>query len=173
MNSSNGAQTLVVAKHCPNDLQPDAAGWCLNDFVLVKKLGVGGASAVYQAIHRRSRACVALKLYFKSKLTALNTHQVQREVTIHSRLNHPSIISLVRPSAASPRCVGALPASPLAATGLEQCAEAALARLSDTYMYWEGLLIVTQWHCSQPHVRSVPGTAASCADGATCQRPVA
>jgi serine/threonine protein kinase len=93
--SSNASKTLVVAKHCPKELQPDSAGWCLNDFVLVKKLGVGGASAVYQAIHRRSRACVALKLYFKSKLTALNTHQVQREVAIHSGLNHPSIISLV------------------------------------------------------------------------------
>lgn len=97
MSSSSGSQTLVVAKHCPKELQPDHSGWSLNNFVLVKKLGVGGASAVYQAIHRHSRACVALKLYFKSKLTALNTHQVQREVTIHSRLNHPSIISLVRP----------------------------------------------------------------------------
>jgi serine/threonine protein kinase len=97
MSQSNGSQTLVVAKHCPKELQPDSAGWSLNDFVIVKKLGVGGASAVYQALHRRSRACVALKLYFKSKLTALNTHQVQREVTIHSRLRHPSIISLVCP----------------------------------------------------------------------------
>lgn len=101
MSNSQGSRNLAVAKHCPKELQPDSGAWCLNDFVLVKKLGVGGASAVYQAIHRRSRACVALKLYFKAKLTALNTHQVQREVTIHSRLNHPSIISLVRAPAVS------------------------------------------------------------------------
>jgi serine/threonine protein kinase len=92
---SQSAHTLAISKHCPHELKPKGSGWCLNDFVLVKKLGVGGASAVYQAIHRRSRACVALKLYFKSKMTALNTHQVQREVSIHSRLHHPNIIALV------------------------------------------------------------------------------
>eukprot|EP00892_Ulva_mutabilis_P009395 jgi/Ulvmu1/6828/UM031_0032.1 len=91
---SKTAQTLAVSPYCPKELQHKESGWCLNDFVLVKKLGVGGASAVYQAIYRRTNACVALKLYFKAKMTPLNAHQVQREVIIHTQLNHSNIISL-------------------------------------------------------------------------------
>lgn len=100
---SKTAQTLAISPYCPKELQQKGSGWCLNDFVLVKKLGVGGASAVYQAIYRRTNACVALKLYFKAKMTPLNAHQVQREVIIHTQLNHSNIISLV--SRCLPHCL--------------------------------------------------------------------
>ena len=86
---------LALAPHCPPELQRKG-DWTLQDFVLVKKLGVGSASAVYQAFPRGSERAVAVKLYFKNKMTALNLHQVQREVMIHAQLDHPNIIGLVR-----------------------------------------------------------------------------
>ena len=105
---SKSARNLIVADHCPSELRPVPPvptaprspprneGWCLHDFVLHKQLGVGSASIVYQAVHRKTGCCVALKLYFKARMTPLNAHQVQREVTIHARLVHPNIISMVR-----------------------------------------------------------------------------
>jgi hypothetical protein len=105
---SKSARNLIVADHCPAELRPQPPskapgappqrndGWCLYDFVLHKQLGVGSASMVYQAVHRKTGCCVALKLYFKSRMTPLNAHQVQREVTIHARLVHPNIICMVR-----------------------------------------------------------------------------
>jgi len=35
-------------------------------------------------------------MYFKSKMTPLNIHQVHREVAIHIQLDHPNIVDLVR-----------------------------------------------------------------------------
>jgi serine/threonine protein kinase len=92
---SRPALTLAVSTRCPSELQPKPSGWSLSDFVLSKKLGVGGASAVYQGIYRKSGMCVALKVYYKSKMSVLNAHQVQREIMIHIQLNHPNIINLV------------------------------------------------------------------------------
>jgi serine/threonine protein kinase len=86
---------LALAPHCPPELHRKAE-WRLTDFVLVKKLGVGGASAVYKAFLQGSSNPVALKMYFKSKMTPLNVHQVHREVMIHAQLDHPNIIGLVR-----------------------------------------------------------------------------
>ena len=105
---SRSARNLIVADHCPSELRPvlpvpttsssppKNEGWCLHDFVLHKHLGGGSASIVYQAVHRRTGSCVALKLYFKARMTPLNEHQMQREVTIHARMVHPNIISMVR-----------------------------------------------------------------------------
>jgi serine/threonine protein kinase len=85
----------ALAQHCPPELACKGQ-WSLSDFVLVKKLGVGGASAVYKAFPRGSNTAVAVKLYFKSKMTSLNMHQVHREIMIHAQLDHPNIIGLVR-----------------------------------------------------------------------------
>lgn len=120
---SRSARTLVVAEHCPAELRPrppppaaassDPAapppppprngGWCLHDFALHKQLGVGATSVVFQGAHSRTGLCVALKVYFKAQMSALNRHQVQRETEIHCRLDHVNIIAMVRPSSASVR----------------------------------------------------------------------
>lgn len=84
---------LAISNRCPPDLSRKSQ-WCLHDFVLVKRLGVGGASAVYQAVSRNTGFGVALKLYFKRKMTLLNVHQVHREVRIHICLDHPNIVDL-------------------------------------------------------------------------------
>lgn len=111
---SRSARTLVVAKHCPAELKPRPppqppatdpkappppprnGGWCLHDFALHKQLGVGATSVVFKGAHSRTGLCVALKIYFKAQMSALNRHQVQRETEIHSRLDHPNIITMVR-----------------------------------------------------------------------------
>ena len=92
---SGKARMLARAAHCPAELQHKGE-WSLADFVLVKKLGVGGASAVYKGFPRGSNTAVAVKMYFKSKMTSLNLHQVQREIMIHAQLDHPNVIALVR-----------------------------------------------------------------------------
>jgi serine/threonine protein kinase len=92
---SKSTKMCALAPHCPAELARKGQ-WSLSDFVLVKKLGIGGASAVYKAFPRGSNTPVAVKLYFKSKMTSLNMHQVQREIMIHAQLDHPNIIGLVR-----------------------------------------------------------------------------
>ncbi|PNH09883.1 Aurora kinase B [Tetrabaena socialis] len=64
----------------------------IKDFVLVKEVGSGAASTVYYAICRKSTQPVAIKMYLKAKLSKLNRRQVEREINIHSSLNHPHII---------------------------------------------------------------------------------
>jgi hypothetical protein len=39
---------------------------------------------------------VALKMYHRVKLSALNHYQVQREIRIHAALSHTAILELVR-----------------------------------------------------------------------------
>ena len=92
---SKGGRMLALTPHCPAALSRKA-DWALGHFVMVKKLGVGGASEVYKAFPKGSDAPLAVKLYFKSKMTALNVHQVHREIMIHAQLDHPNIIALVR-----------------------------------------------------------------------------
>eukprot|EP00892_Ulva_mutabilis_P001312 jgi/Ulvmu1/11181/UM072_0017.1 len=109
---SRSARTLVVAKHCPEELRPRPppapphvdksappppprnGGWCLYDFALHKQLGVGATSVVFQGAHSRTGLCLALKVYFKAQMSSLNRHQVQRETEIHSRLDHPNVIAM-------------------------------------------------------------------------------
>lgn len=95
----DSARMLATSAHCPLELLRPG-GWCLADFVITKKLGTGGASAVYKAVLRGTSMPVAIKMYFKAKMTHLNVHQVHREVQIHQQLEHPNIISLVRICAA-------------------------------------------------------------------------
>ncbi len=39
---------------------------------------------------------VAIKMYHRCKLSQLNNYQVKREIRIHSCLDHPNILQLVR-----------------------------------------------------------------------------
>ncbi|BDA48789.1 probable Aurora kinase A at N-terminal half [Coccomyxa sp. Obi] len=68
--------------------------WRLEDFELQKQLYKGKASLLYKAICRLSGLPVALKLYRKQRLSALNWYQVQREIRIHSQLQHDNIVQM-------------------------------------------------------------------------------
>lgn len=63
---------------------------------MAKKLGGGYASTVHLALDKATGIQVALKMYHRSKLSQLNQYQVKREIRIHSCLDHPNILRLVR-----------------------------------------------------------------------------
>jgi aurora kinase len=72
-----------------------ARAWALTDFDIGKPLGRGKFGNVYLARERGSRYVVALKVLFKSQLTASNVeHQLRREIEIQSHLRHPNILRL-------------------------------------------------------------------------------
>jgi serine/threonine protein kinase len=68
-------------------------GWRfkLDDFHLVKVIGRGRYSVVYQALYRRMSMDVALKCYVKAKMKEHVYEQVAHEIAIHSSLNHPGV----------------------------------------------------------------------------------
>jgi aurora kinase len=66
----------------------------LSHFTLTKQLYKGKASTLYQATDKPSGLVVALKTYSKRRLSDLNWYQVEREIRLHARLRHPSILQL-------------------------------------------------------------------------------
>ncbi|RZF34772.1 hypothetical protein LSTR_LSTR007824 [Laodelphax striatellus] len=86
------AQALKMYKMA---LERKRKPFTLKDFEIGKPLGRGKFGRVYLAREKQTHTIFALKTIFKSELQKGNMeHQVIREVEIHSRLNHPNIISL-------------------------------------------------------------------------------
>ncbi len=69
--------------------------WSIDQFVLAKQLGGGYASTVHLAICKATDIQVAIKVYHRCKLSQLNNYQVQREIRIHSCLDHRNVLQLV------------------------------------------------------------------------------
>ncbi|KAJ9523984.1 hypothetical protein QJQ45_022369 [Haematococcus lacustris] len=67
---------------------------CVTDFDLRALMYNGNISMVYHAVDRRSGITIALKLYKRVKLTAIERHQVAREIKLHINLCHDSIIAM-------------------------------------------------------------------------------
>eukprot|EP00198_Chlamydomonas_reinhardtii_P005791 XP_001695127.1 predicted protein [Chlamydomonas reinhardtii] len=78
----------------PPSLPQDLQLWCMGRFKVVRKLYEGYASRVFRASCLRSGAEVALKAYDTSGLNTFLRHQVLRELDIHARLTHTSIVQL-------------------------------------------------------------------------------
>ncbi|WIA36653.1 hypothetical protein OEZ86_007937 [Tetradesmus obliquus] len=87
-----GTGTIVVTRHCPRDLHRPK--WSIDQFVVAKKLGGGYASTVHLAIDKATGTQVAIKVYHRCKLSQLNNYQVQREIRIHSCLDHKNVLQL-------------------------------------------------------------------------------
>ena len=87
---------LVVTDRCPPELaRGKEHGWSKEHFELSDEpIGQGKASHVFSARCKTSGVRCALKQYRKMALSRTSMNQVQREVTIHSRLQHPNIIDL-------------------------------------------------------------------------------
>ena len=68
-------RSVFVSESCPPAMSRVGA-WRLEDFELQKQLYKGKASLLYKAICRLSGLPVALKLYRKQRLSALNWYQV-------------------------------------------------------------------------------------------------
>ncbi|KAL6758010.1 kinase-like domain-containing protein [Haematococcus lacustris] len=84
--------TLAISHHCPTALR--RTNWCVTDFDLRALMYNGNISMVYHAVDRRSGITIALKLYKRVKLTAIERHQVAREIKLHINLCHDSIIAM-------------------------------------------------------------------------------
>ncbi|GBF96529.1 aurora protein [Raphidocelis subcapitata] len=87
------SQTLLVTRHCPQEMR-SRSSWSVDQFVVAKKLGGGYASTVHLALDKASGIQVALKVYHRVKLSQLNQYQVKREVRIHACLDHPNVLKL-------------------------------------------------------------------------------
>ncbi|CAG9769338.1 unnamed protein product [Ceutorhynchus assimilis] len=67
----------------------------IEDYEVHNVLGKGGFASVYQAMCRKSGVNVAIKMIDKKLMQAEGmVGRVQQEVSIHSRLKHPSILEL-------------------------------------------------------------------------------
>ncbi|XP_066156659.1 serine/threonine-protein kinase PLK4 isoform X2 [Euwallacea fornicatus] len=67
----------------------------IEDYEVLHLLGKGGFASVYQAVCRKTGAGVAIKMIDKKLMQAEGmVSRVQQEVSIHSRLKHPSILEL-------------------------------------------------------------------------------
>ncbi|KAI9989384.1 hypothetical protein PInf_019663 [Phytophthora infestans] len=74
--------------------QPPKA-WSLSDFEIGRELGTGKFGQVYLAREKSSRMYVALKVLVKEQLKAAGvSHQLRKEVEIHSRIRHENILPL-------------------------------------------------------------------------------
>lgn len=87
---------LVGNQHTPRYVCLQIVIRHIRDFVLVKEIGTGNASTVWYGFCKKTSLPLAIKTYKKRKLSALNRRQVAREIAIHSELDHPHIIGLVR-----------------------------------------------------------------------------
>lgn len=83
---------LMHGVRCPKGLA--AAGELrLTDFRLLRAIGHGCASTVFEAVHIASGIYCVVKICMKTRLHADEEHRFRREMNIHSGLNHPSILS--------------------------------------------------------------------------------
>jgi Protein kinase domain len=90
-----GRSTIVVTRHCPPEMR-NRPSWSVDQFVMARKLGGGYASTVHLAVCKATGTQVAIKVYHRCKLSLLNNYQVQREIRIHSCLDHKNVLQLVR-----------------------------------------------------------------------------
>eukprot|EP00798_Chlamydomonas_sp_ICE-L_P002094 gene2094-18151_t len=82
--------TLAEAEKLPMDMDRDT--WLLNDFELHDIVHSGYSSKVFRATCNRSGITVALKIYDRVTMTRFSRVQVLREVKLHSKLTHSTII---------------------------------------------------------------------------------
>lgn len=87
-------RTLVVTAKCPESLAMISPSWVMDMFAVDRCIGTGDTSRIYSASVRGTGTRLALKTYVKAKMTALNFHQVRREIDIHSRVHHRHIVDM-------------------------------------------------------------------------------
>lgn len=85
-----GGGLMMYGVGCPRGLMTDALR--LTDFRLLRAIGHGCASTVFEAVHIASGIYCVVKICMKTRLHADEEHRFRREMNIHSGLNHPSIL---------------------------------------------------------------------------------
>lgn len=65
----------------------------MQNMIVLGQLGRGGTSHVFRAQSMRSKALFAMKVIDK-KTSSYRRAALERELAIHGRLNHPSVVRL-------------------------------------------------------------------------------
>ena len=103
-NDSPSASTSGASCHNSHGSLPDGTSladllpktlirrWSLSDFRIGERVGASRLSAVYRAQHKSTGLELALKCYLRNKLDPFSLTQIKREIQIHSRVAHRSIV---------------------------------------------------------------------------------
>ena len=81
---------MMYGVNCPRGLSAEELH--LADFRLLRAIGHGCASTVFDAVHIPSGIYCVVKVCMKTRLHSDEEHRFRREMNIHSGLNHPSIL---------------------------------------------------------------------------------
>ena len=81
---------MMYGVGCPPALAADELH--LTDFRLLRAIGHGCASTVFDAVHIPTGIYCVVKVCMKTRLHSDEEHRFRREMNIHSGLNHPSIL---------------------------------------------------------------------------------
>ena len=90
--SAGGSIRQVFAEL--DELAPVSVPDSLGDFQMIRRLGRGASSVVYEAVQRSLDRRVALKVLVMAHLDARARSRVQREATAVARVQHPNIVTL-------------------------------------------------------------------------------
>ena len=92
-----GAPTAVAARAGGADggFAKRAAGDCVGDYTLLKKIGKGSFAVVWKAQHARTGEFVAIKDVDMSKLTDKLLENLDMEISIMRSLSHCNIARLI------------------------------------------------------------------------------
>lgn len=88
--SPQTAQT-VHGIQCPLPLQTNLT---LKDFHIVRAIGHGSTSTIFEAVHIQSSTKCVIKICMKTRLRIQDERRLRREINIHSTLMHPNILRL-------------------------------------------------------------------------------
>ena len=64
------------------------------EFEMLKSLGEGGFSVVFEGLHKRTNIKYAVKIIDFDRLGTLDQENIQKEIEAHKNFNHPNIIKL-------------------------------------------------------------------------------
>jgi serine/threonine protein kinase len=87
-------RTLAVTAMCPKSLAKISPSWVMDLFAVHRCIATGLTSRVYSASVRGTGTKLVLKTYIKAELNGLTSHQVRREIDIHSRVSHPHVVDM-------------------------------------------------------------------------------
>lgn len=88
-------KVLAISDQCPLTLRLSPSHrWEAKSFKLHKAIGWGRASTIYSSTAKATGEQLVLKIYTKELLKPLHFEQVNREISIHSRLKHPNILQM-------------------------------------------------------------------------------
>ncbi|KAG1654655.1 hypothetical protein FOA52_010283 [Chlamydomonas sp. UWO 241] len=88
-----GAHACITSAWLPLQFKRNGP-WSISQFVLGHTIYEGRNSRLHHGVDKVSGVAIAVKVYTKDKLTALNRFQVEREVNIHISLKHENVINL-------------------------------------------------------------------------------